>query len=127
VIIALWLACATSIDAPPDVAWDRVVCDECAMTVSDPAFAAQLVTKEGDLRVFDDPGCAFRYIAEHHPRIAHLWFHDATDASWHDWDAVEFVPASGAPMNGGFVAVSPGTGGISFSEASGAILSKGKP
>jgi hypothetical protein len=123
-IALLWLACAGPTDVPPPVAWDRVVCDECSMTLSDPAFAAQLVTQDGELRVFDDPGCAFRYVAEHHPKIAHLWFHDATEDAWHDWNAVEFVPASGAPMDGGFVAVAPGSGGRSFSDVSGEMLAR---
>lgn len=117
----LLLACANP-DVPREIAWDHEVCDECGMTVSDPAFAVQLSTKDGQSHLFDDPGCAFEYVLEQHPSIAHLWFRSGDE--WLDWNAVEFVPASGAPMNGGFRAVPVGSGGITFSAASSAVLSR---
>ena len=126
-MILLLLACANSPDQPRTVAWDHEVCGHCGMTVSDPAFAVQLATKDGETVLFDDPACGFGYVLEKHPSIAHMWFHDRTSDAWHDWNTVEFVPATGAPMNGGFAAAPVGSGGISFSEASSAVLSRKKP
>jgi copper chaperone NosL len=117
----LLFACANA-DVPREIAWDREVCDECGMTLSDPAFAVQLSTKDGRSTQFDDPGCAFKYILEEHPSIAHLWFH--TSDGWLDWDAVEFVRSDLAPMDGGFQAVPLGSGGTSFADTSTAILTR---
>lgn len=130
-MILLLLACATSPDQPRAITWDHEICGQCGMTVSDPAFAVQLTTRDGESVAFDDPACGFQYVMEKHPSIGHMWFHDgspgATPDAWLDWNVVEFVPATGAPMNGGFAASPLGTGGISFAAASTAILSRDKP
>jgi ABC-2 type transport system ATP-binding protein len=92
-------------------------------TISDPRFAVQLSTADGDRFEFDDPVCAFRYIGQHGPRLRHVWFHDSASEAWLDWQQVAFVPAPGAPMDGGLAAVPVGTeGAISFSQASGRAL-----
>lgn len=54
------LACASIPDTAPEVLYDKVACTHCGMMVSDPNFAAEMVTKEGDVRVYDDPACLFR-------------------------------------------------------------------
>ena len=125
-IALLLLACGTPKDEPARLAYDHIACDHCGMMVSDPRFAAQLTTDGGDRYEFDDPVCAFLYIQDHGPKIAHVWFHDSnvpTDAdAWLDWDRVSFVRATGAPMDGGVGAVPIGVGTMSFSEASGHAL-----
>ena len=101
--LMLLLACADDPDQPHALAYDQVACDACGMMVSEPLFAAQLVTQTGERYEFDDPACAFGYIAEKHPSIRHLWFRDASSQTeaWLDWAQVAFVPATGAPMDGG--------------------------
>ncbi len=129
-MIWTWLlACGTPLDQPVDVVLDRTACDQCAMLVSDPSFAVQLATAEGERHVFDDPACAFRFVAERHPSIAGMWFHDHTPDSedWLSWRGVAFVPATGAPMDGGWAAVPAGTeGASSFGAASSAVLGGGR-
>jgi hypothetical protein len=121
-LLALALACSPSIDEVADVSYDHVACDHCGMMVSDPRYSAQLVTTDGDRFEFDDPACAFAFIAEHAPSVRHVWFHDAGDG-WLDWQQVAFVPSDGAPMDGGLAAVPVGTeGAISFSEASSRVI-----
>lgn len=59
-MIALLLACARVPEEAPAVAYDRVACESCGMMVSERRYAAQLVTPDGDVRVYDDPACLFR-------------------------------------------------------------------
>ena len=122
-ILLHWLLACADPTEPRAVAWDREVCDECGMTVSDPAFAVQLVEGDGDVHLFDDPACAFRYIVDEAPEIRFLWFRDSTGDGWLDWREVRFTPADGAPMDGGLAAVPLGTPDtLSFGEASGRAL-----
>ncbi|MEQ1564559.1 MAG: hypothetical protein ABMA64_02890 [Myxococcota bacterium] len=125
-ILLSFAACAADPTAPAPVTYDHEACDACAMLISEPRFAAQLVTREGDRRFFDDPACLFGYVVEHHPTLSNVWFRDSTSAEeeWLPWSAVGFVPATGAPMAGGFAAVPAGTAdAVSFGEASNRVLS----
>ena len=123
----LFLAC-TNTDRPAKLVYDHVACDSCGMVVSDPRFAAQLVTHDGQRSQFDDPACLFHYVQDHAPPIAHAWFHDSRHPddpnAWLDWQQVAFVEQAGAPMDGGVAAVPVGAGAMSFSEASAKIFAK---
>jgi copper chaperone NosL len=127
----MWLvACGTPVDQPEHIAIDREACDACGMLISDPRFEAQLVTKEGERHTFDDPACVFRFIADHGPHLAHVWFRDSTtpDEVWLEQRQVAFVRQPGSPMNGGFAAVPLGTeNALSFAETSHAVLDGGTP
>jgi hypothetical protein len=98
------------------------------MLISDPRYVTQLVTKDGERHTFDDPACAFRYIADHGPDLAHVWFRDSTttDEVWLEHRQVSFVPASDTPMDGGLAATPIGTGTLSFAEASSQVLGGGR-
>lgn len=123
------LACASIPDTAPEVLYDKVACTHCGMMVSDPNFAAEMVTKEGDVRVYDDPACLFRDMMDSHPAVARMWFRDSTtrDEKWIPWDAVGFVSATGAPMDGGWAAVPAGTpGAVTFGEASAKVMGGGR-
>lgn len=123
-ILLLLAACAVDLSAPRPIRYDREVCDECGMMISEPRYAAQIVTPKGDVYSFDDPVCAFQYIADEGPSIGNMWFVDSTDpGAWIEWRSVGFVPAAQTPMDGGFGAVPiPTEGALSFSEASGRML-----
>lgn len=121
----LLLACAGLPDSAPAVDYDHVACHGCAMLVSDPHFAAQLVTETGERRVYDDPACLMRDVAASHPTVARMWFRDGRgeEERWLPWTEVAFLAATGAPMNGGLRAVPAGTpGSIGFGEASGRVI-----
>jgi copper chaperone NosL len=121
----LTLACNAGPAAPAAITYDHTACSACGMLISDPHFAAQLVTREGERRYFDDPVCLFRDIVERHPSLANVWFRDftATEDVWLPYTAVGFVEARGAPMAGGLAAVPVGTpGAVTFGEASSRAL-----
>lgn len=107
-------------DVPDEVqpiAWSRQACAHCQMLIGDPHHAAQLVTEDGDVRSFDDPGCALRYLDDHHPRVHRLWFHAATGDAWLPADRVGFTTNGVTPMGSGLLAVEPGTPGALDLEA----------
>lgn len=125
-ILASLLACATAPTGAPELVYDRLACGHCGMVVSEPRFAAQLVTADEEVMVFDDPACLVREITDRAPSLKQIWLRDSTsrEERWLASDAVGFVPATGAPMNGGWAAVPVGTpGAISFGEMSSRVLS----
>lgn len=95
--------------------WHRQACAHCGMLVGEPPHAAQLITSEADVLVFDDPGCALRYLDERRPRVHRLWFHHSTAARWIDADRVRFRSGGTTPMGSGLLAVDaeePGAVGL---------------
>lgn len=117
------VACATDPDAPPDVAFDHVACDHCGMLVSEARHAAVIRPREGQEKVFDDPGCLFLYVVDKHPSIAQMWFH--TETGWVREDAVAFLQGGNTPMGSGLLAVPIGTpGALGVGEASGVALAR---
>jgi copper chaperone NosL len=96
-------------DGVQPIDWNRQPCAHCQMLVGDPAHAAQLITQDGDVLAFDDPGCALRYLDEHHPKIHRLWFHHATADRWLPADEVGFLTGGVTPMGSGLLAVERGT------------------
>jgi len=100
------------------IVWDKEVCAECAMAVSDPRFAAQLQRLDGVVLNFDDPGCLLRYLDDHKPEIHALYFHRVEGDEWLDADRVGFKPAAGSPMGYGLGATPrDAPEAISFDEA----------
>ncbi len=55
-LVGLALVIACSPRGPKDIRYGEELCDYCHMTITDPAFAAQLVTSTGKVYVFDDLG-----------------------------------------------------------------------
>lgn len=100
------------------IVWHREACAHCQMLIGEPGFAAQLVTAEGDVRSFDDPGCALRYLDEHAGAPPHrLWFHHATEERWLAAEEVAFVPRPATPMGFGLAAVDRAQGELSLAAA----------
>lgn len=99
-------------DAVPDtvqpIEWNHQPCAHCQMLLGEPHYAAQLITADGDVLSFDDPGCAIRFIAEHDPEVHRLWFHHGTDDRWVPSDRVMFATGGRTPMGSGLVAVDRG-------------------
>lgn len=105
------LASAKLPDGPFDVVWDKAACAACGMHVGEPPFAAQMTTKDGRTQTFDDPGCLFLYVEEHHPEVHSMFFHDHDADRWLAPDRVAFVPVDKTPMGFGLGAVAAGTPG----------------
>ncbi len=89
------------------------------MLLSEPAFAVELHTEDGDVLFFDDPGCYFSYRAAHATAVHAAWFHHLREDRWMPDSAVGFVPAATSPMGWGLGAVEAGTtGALSIAAAS---------
>lgn len=86
------------------IEWNRQACAHCGMLVGEPHHAAQLITADGDVLAFDDPGCALRYLDERAPRVHRLWFHHGTADRWIPADRVRFTVGAITPMGSGLVA-----------------------
>jgi copper chaperone NosL len=98
-------------DTVQAIEWNRQPCAHCQMLIGDPRYAAQLITTDGDIVSFDDPGCALRYVAGHHPHIHRLWFHHSVDERWLPAEQAAFTTGATTPMGSGLAAVdarSPG-------------------
>jgi copper chaperone NosL len=101
---------ACSAPGPAVLHYDIDACDRCRMTISDPSFAAQLVTRTGKVYRFDDPGCLVVFVASARvpaAQIQSIWVndHEHPDTIVLVADAV-FVVSDRirAPMNGGTAA-----------------------
>jgi copper chaperone NosL len=118
------LACGRP-EAPRAIVWDREPCAHCHMLISDPAFAAELETADGDLLAFDDPGCLLAYVAEHGGSARRIWFHHSKEDRWIPGERVAFVRVSPTPMGYGLAAVDAGTpGALSLEEAETVVASR---
>lgn len=98
-------------DGPEPIAFDRAACAHCRMLISDPAFAAQLQTAEGETLDFDDPGCLLRYRLERAPRVRAVWFHHLREDRWLSGASAGFVAAEPTPMGWGLGVVDAGQPG----------------
>jgi hypothetical protein len=86
--------------------WDGDVCAHCSMHLSDPRFAAQVQTQDGQVLHFDDPGCAVLLLAEEQPAVHALYFHDHDSGQWLTSQQVMFRPVAESPMGFGYAATS---------------------
>lgn len=98
-------------DQVTPIVWHRQACAHCQMLIGEPGHAAQLVTGDGEVLSFDDPGCALRYLHERAPVVHRLWFHHATEERWLSAQEVAFVPGGLTPMGFGLLAVERATPG----------------
>jgi copper chaperone NosL len=98
-------------DGPRPIAWDRVTCARCRMLVGDPAFAAQLQTRDGRILDFDDPGCLLLYLDEEAPEVHGVWLHHHVEDRWLRRGEAAFVSVPASPMGYGLAAVDAGTPG----------------
>ena len=90
------------------------LCEHCHMTVSDPRFGGQLVTRKGRVFVFDDAGCLAAFVNSGVVRpdeVHSVWVNDFLDpkrlleagaASYLKLDSLR------TPMGSGVIAVSSG-------------------
>jgi copper chaperone NosL len=100
------------------IIFDRESCAECGMSISNPRFAAQLQTTEGEVYDFDDPGCLLAFVAEHHSKVHAIYFHAFDADAWLKASEVAFVRGKESPMGYGLGAVRKGTdSAMSLAEA----------
>ncbi|MBL9012918.1 MAG: hypothetical protein JNL83_02010 [Myxococcales bacterium] len=108
----LIVRCGTRLpDEVQPIAWNEAACGHCHMLIGDPAFAAQVITDEGEVVSFDDPGCAARYLRAHEGHVHRAWFHEGRGDRWLPIDDVGFVRVPASPMGSGMMAVPKSTPG----------------
>lgn len=118
----IWFAVASTHalpDGPVQPVWDKTACEFCKMHVGEPAFAAQLQTRAGEVWFYDDPGCLFEHLERDRADVHAIWFHSMRQEGWIARDDVAFVPASPTPMGFGIGAVradSAGPEALSFAQ-----------
>lgn len=100
--------------------WDKQPCAHCHMLVSDPRFAAQLVTHGHERLYFDDPGCLAAYMQAHPTELERAWVH--SDAGWTPTERAHFKSGASSPMGYGFIA--DATGEHDFAAVSGAASTR---
>ncbi len=106
---ALVLAACGPSDGPQPIVYDREPCAHCRMLISDPRFAAQLETQDGEVLSFDDPGCLLATLATRSLSVGALWFHHMREDRWLDAAHVAFETSQRSPMGYGLGAVAAGT------------------
>lgn len=104
-------------DEVQPIAWHQQPCAHCGMLVGDPAYAAQLITDDGEVLVFDDPGCALRYLVERKPHVHRLWFHHGTEDRWIAADLAGFRTGALTPMGSGLTASDRGSDTLDLATA----------
>lgn len=96
---------------PQAVVWDHTQCAECRMSVSEPAYAAQLQLKDGRVLDFDDPGCLFRFAAHGGADIHAVYYRHLREDRWLAEDQAAFVDSGPSPMGYDLGAVPVGAPG----------------
>lgn len=97
---------------PRTVRYGAELCEHCHMTVSDPRFGGQLVTRKGRVFVFDDAGCLATFVNSGmvHPEDVHsVWVNDFLDPKeLLDAGAANYLALEDlrTPMGSGVIALS---------------------
>ncbi|MBT3226025.1 MAG: protein NosL [Deltaproteobacteria bacterium] len=91
---------------PVDFVWDRVVCEECKMALSDPNYSAQVIDPDGKPHYFDDIGCAILWLRRQPWRKkSRTWVNDVNTKKWIDAEKANWVYGdTKTPMGYGFAA-----------------------
>ena len=82
--------------------WDKQPCTHCHMLISDPRYAAQLVTQRNERLHFDDPGCLAAYMQAHSAEVARAWVH--VEGEWVRIEDARFSRSDSSPMGYGLLA-----------------------
>ncbi|MCB9476712.1 MAG: nitrous oxide reductase accessory protein NosL [Deltaproteobacteria bacterium] len=114
-------------NGPADVVWDKEACAWCRMHLSDPSFAAQLHTADGQVLFFDDPGCLFAYQEKNDVRVHALYFHDVQSDEWLSEKQVAFIRVDDSPMGHNIAATRSGAAdSMSLEQARQTVLAEMK-
>lgn len=104
--VAIMAGCSPAKDAPVEL-FPEDMCSSCRMSVSDPAYASEIITSRGEVLKFDDLRCLENY-RKAHPEIAgdRIYLKDVDTKEWMGFDKGILVRTSmNTPMGSGIVAV----------------------
>jgi hypothetical protein len=91
---------------PVDFVWDREVCEECKMALSDPHYSAQVIDPNGKAYFFDDIGCAILWLQRQPWKDkARTWVNDVKTTEWIEAQKANWISGEPqTPMGYGFAA-----------------------
>jgi len=109
-LLAVTLLAGCRRPAPRAIGYGSESCAHCHMTIADPRFSAELVTRTGKAVPFDDIGCLAAWLAEHTTPVAGSWVVSFVDAGWIRTDSATYLQTDGlhTPMASGLAALRPG-------------------
>ena len=99
--VAFGIACQSASAGPLEPVWGKQACASCAMLVSDPHFAAQVLTSAGDHLYFDDIGCMASYLGRPKNKASRAWVR-ASGGQWLETELSHFSNGAKTPMDYGF-------------------------
>jgi hypothetical protein len=108
---------------PVEAVWGKQACSHCRMVLSEPRFAAQLVTSKGERLFFDDVGCMIEHEQQTRSTPAHVWVH-GEQGTWVDAGRAKFVAGAKTPMDYGFAASASGT--LDYASVRHAVVQRAK-
>lgn len=102
------LACSAR--RPRDIVYGGEGCNHCHMTIADPRFSAELLTRTGKALTFDDVGCMARWLAENPAERSTAWVVSFVDGEWLPAETAIFLKSNSfhTPMSSGLAALRPG-------------------
>ena len=91
---------------PVDLVWDRVVCEQCKMAVSDRRYGVQVIDDQGNAYFFDDIGCAILWLSgKPWKDRARTWVNDVNTGEWIEASRANWIYGDPrTPMGYGFAA-----------------------
>lgn len=122
-------AAACARPAPRPIALGKENCRHCHMAISDPRFAAELVTTRGRVYAFDDVGCLTAFMRQEKvpaAQVHSLWVYDYLEPdSLLDARGAVYLRSDSlrTPMGGGLAALRPGPAADSLRARLGGELS----
>jgi hypothetical protein len=88
--------------------WNKQACDHCRMLLSEPRYAAQVLTEESERLYFDDIGCMASYLVKRSVRFRHAWVH-AEGGGWVDAQRARYRTDATTPMGFGYAPSAAGS------------------
>lgn len=91
---------------PVEMVWDRVVCEQCRMALSDNRYAVQAIHPNGKPYFFDDIGCAVLWLRKKDwADQARVWVNDVETTEWIEAEKANWIYGDQkTPMGYGFAA-----------------------
>lgn len=100
-------ACGGGAPEPVPIVLDEDACSYCRMAISQPEYAAELVTPEGRVERFDDVGCLAAWLRRHgRPEGAAAFVAEYRTGGWIAAESASYLvsPALPTPMSSGLAA-----------------------
>lgn len=119
----LLLGCNAAPHGPQDPIWGKQPCSHCVMLISERAPSAQLITRSGARRFFDDVGCMAEWLEQNADDAALTWVRSADGNGWQPASSARFASDQRTPMDYGFV---PAASGVDFAAVRRAVRAKAR-